>query len=195
MTTLHAEIVAAPLEIWLAPVGTAFPEVDAVPAGPWAKLGTSGDKNYTEAGVTVTHNQTINTFRPAGSTAPRKAWRTQEDLLIDFELVDISSAQYAKVLNNATLTQESAGIGDAGQDDFNLLMGHDVSLFALLARGVSPSDAALTAQYQVPIVYQAASPKPVFAKGTPAGLACQFAALEDDTNGFGKFVIETHVAS
>lgn len=195
MTGVHAEIVAAPLEIWLAPVNTAFPEVDTAPAGPWAKLGTSGDKNYTEAGVSVTHSQTINTFRPAGSTAARKAWRTAEELLIDFELVDLSSAQYAKVLNNATVSQEAAGIGDPGQDDFNLLQGVDVALFALLARGLSTYDASLAAQYQVPIVYQAASPKPVFMKGNPAGLAIQFAALEDDTLGFGKLVIETHVAS
>jgi len=195
--SVPAEIVASPLTVWLAPVGFAFPEVDEVPipTNGWVKLGTSGDKNYTEAGVTVTHNQTISTFTPAGGTAPRKAWRNQEELLIAFELVDISAVQYGQVLNDATVNTNAAGGGEAGTYDFDLLQGIDVATFALLARGISPADPTMVAQYQVPIVYQAASPAPVYMKGTPAGLACQFAALEDATTGFGKLVVQYHAVS
>lgn len=191
------EIVAAPLTVWLAPVGFAFPDVDEtpIPTMGWEKLGTSGDKNYDEDGVTVTHGQTIEVFRPAGSTAARKAWRTEEELLIGFTLVDLSAAQYARVLNDVTVTQTAAAAGVPGTDAFPLLQGLDVTLFALLARGASPANNALTAQYEVPIVYQAESPEPVWKKGEPAGLAIQFAALLHDTLGFGKLRVQTAAAA
>lgn len=189
------EIVAAPLTVWLAATGTAFPDIDADPTTPWVKLGTSGTKNYDEKGVTITHDAKYETFTPAGSTAPRKAFRTSESLLIELDLVDLTAAQYAQILNDASVTDTSAGVGQAGQSSFDLLQGTTVSLFALLARGVSPHDPSMNAQYQVPIVYQATAPKPVFMKGTPASLACQFAALEDDTDGFGTLVIQTADAS
>jgi len=64
------EVVAAPLTIWLAPVGTAFPEIDAAPGVGWEKLGTEGDMNYDESGVSVSHAETVNDFTPAGSTMP-----------------------------------------------------------------------------------------------------------------------------
>lgn len=189
------ELVAAPLTVWLAPVATAFPDVDEAPAVAWEKLGTSGDKNLTEDGVTVTHDQTVVAWRPAGSTAARKAFRTEESLMIEFTLADISAAQYARILNDAAITQTAAGAGTPGTDEFDLLQGLDVTRFALLARGVSPADNDLAAQYEVPICYQGASPAPVFRKGEPAGLACQFIALEDDSAGFGQLVIQTAEAS
>lgn len=189
------EIVAAPLTVYLAPVGTAFPLVDTAPAVGWVKLGTSGDKNYSEDGVTVQHSQSIATFTPAGGTAPRKAWRTQEGLEIGFTLVDISAAQYAQVLNDASVTTTAPGVGQPGQDDFDLLQGLDVATFALIARGLSPSDEQFVAQYQVPIVYQGAEPTPAYKKGEPAGLACSFMALEDASLGFGKLIVQTAAAS
>ena len=53
------EVVAQPFTLWVAPVGTAFPDVDTAPDGSWTKVGTSGDLNYTEDGVTVTHSQSV----------------------------------------------------------------------------------------------------------------------------------------
>src|SRR4051812_15829673 len=93
------EIIVAPLTVYVAPVGTAFPAVNAAPGGSWFKLGTNGTKNYDEKGVTVTHSESLATFTPAGGTAARKAFRTQESLTIEFELVDLTIEQYAKVLN------------------------------------------------------------------------------------------------
>jgi hypothetical protein len=182
------EIIAAPLTVYVAPLATAFPAVNAAPAGAWFKLGTSGDKNYDEEGVTVTHEQTIETFTPAGGTAPRKAWRTEEGLLIEFTLVDLTPEQYAKVLNDATVTTDAGPPAIKRQD---ILLGLSVKALALLARGKSSVNNALTAQYEVPIVYQAAAPAPVYAKGAPTGLACQFVALEDATSGFGRLVNQT----
>lgn len=189
------EIVAGPLTLWLAPVGTTFPAIDAAPSGTWIKVGTSGDKNYDEGGVTVSHGQTVETFTPAGSTGPRKAFRMEEALEIGLTLVDLSPEQYAQALNNATVTTVSAGVGTAGQKHFPLQRGLDVALFALLARGKSTVLDSLASQYEVPVVFENGSPAPVFDKGAPAGLELSFLALEDATTGFGKVREQTAVAS
>lgn len=182
------EIIVAPLTVYVAPVGTAFPVVNAAPAGPWFKLGTSGTKNYDAKGVTVTHNETIGKFVPAGGTAARKAFRSEEQFLLEFELVDLTIEQYAKVLNDATVTVTA---GPPAIKDINLLQGLTVATFAMVARGVSPVNDALPAQYQVPLCYEAASPSVVYSKGAPAALDVQFEALEDATLGFGKLIVQT----
>jgi hypothetical protein len=128
------------------------------------------------------------TFTPAGGTAARKAFRVEESWTIEFELVDLSIAQYAKVLNDATV---NTTVGPPATQDINLLQGLTVTTFALLARGVSPVNDGLPAQYQVPIVFEAASPSIVYSKGAPAALDVQFAALEDATLGFGKLLVQT----
>lgn len=187
--TAPFEIVAAPFAIYVAPVGTTFPDVSAAPSGSWTLLGTSGDKNYDEDGVNVHHQQNIETFTPVGLTAPRKAFRTSEGLVIDFNLVDISAAQYGKVLNNATVTTTAAGVGTGGNLNLPLLMGLDVSLFALVAKGnwsAAAGTSGFMTQYEVPIVFQSGEPEPNYAKDEPAMLACEFTALWDSTLGFGK---------
>lgn len=185
------EVVAAPLQIYLAPVTTAFPKVDAIPTGPWVLLGTAGDLNYDGSGVTVEHNQTVTPWTPAGSTGPRKAFRTAEALAITVKLADISPTQYAMVLNNATVTLDGGSPTMAPDSVIPLLRGIQVATFALLARGLSPMGDAYSAQYEVPVVYEGGSPKPVFVKGVPALLECSFMALADDTAGFGNLRIQS----
>lgn len=182
------EIVAAPLTVYLAPVATAFPLLDVAPSGSWTKLGTSGDKNYEEEGVKATHDQKIEVFRSAGGTGPRKAWRTEEDFLLEFTLVDLTPEQYAKVLNDATVTTVA---GPPATKKFNIQQGLVVAQFALLARGKSTVDDTKSAQYEVSLAIQAGNPEPAFNKGKPAGLACQFQALEHATTGFGVLNIAT----
>lgn len=191
---MRDEIIASPFTIWLAPVGTSFPDVDEVPGGSWLKLGASGTKNLRDDGVSVKHDAKYEEFIPAGATAPQKVWRTEEHLTVEFELVDLSAAQYAKVLNDATVQVTAAAPGVPGTKKFALLQGLDVALFALLARGLSTEDNDLVAQYQVPIVYQSEAPSPSHKKDEPAGLACIFSAIEDDSLGFGDLVIQTAVA-
>lgn len=198
------EVIASPLTVYLAPVGTAFPAIDDAEGGfasGWTKLGTNGTRNYDDDGVTVTHEQTIETWRGAGSTGPVKAWRTEEELMVGFTLVDLSAVQYAKVLNDATVTDTAAAAGVAGTSEFGLSQGLDVATFAMLARGKSPAGDGFNAQYQVKRCYQAENPEPQFNKGDePAGLEIQFAALEDPSaenprERFGTLVIQTAAAA
>lgn len=115
-------------------------------------------------------------------------FRSAESFLLGFTLVDLTPEQYAEILNAATVTTAA---GPPAIKSFNLEQGTTVSLFALLARGKSPVNDTLNAQFQVPIVYQSASPKPVFMKSAPAGLDCEFTALKDPSLGIGSLVIQT----
>jgi hypothetical protein len=192
------EIVAAPYTAWLAPAGTASPkltEAESEFKTPWKKVGTSGDLDYSEAGVTVTHSQTIATFLGAGSTVPRKAWRTDESLEVAFELADVSPTQYALVLDNRSITVVAGvtGTGEKiGEEKFSLYKGIQVYAYALLLRGPSSVEENLPAQYYVPACYQAANPAPKYSlKGGPAMLALQFAQLMQTPGVAPELVIGT----
>lgn len=185
------EIIASPLTLFVAVVGTAFPKIDAAPAEAWVKLGALGTKNYTDDGVTVTTAQTIETFTGAGGTAPRKAFRTEEGLSMGFTLVDLSPEQFAKVMDDAAITTVAAGKGVSGEKSFSLMRGTDVHQYALLARGQSTVDNGLFKQFEWPTVFQSGDPSPVYTKGEPAGLDVEFTALEVEEGEFGDVRIAT----
>ena len=198
------EILATPFEVWLAPVGTTFPTLDEEPdeLSPsdsdevWSLLGVNGADNQGDEGVTVEHQQTLSIFRGGKSTAPLKAWRTEEGLRIAFVLHDVSLETYAKALNDATVTDNAADSDEVGYRSIDLHQGTQVAVFALLARGEnSPYGDGMLAQYQVPKVYQNAQPAPVYRKGQPAGLAFEFMALADlsaasESDRFGQFIVQ-----
>ena len=187
------EIVVGPLELWLAPAVEAEDAVNAGPAANWAKLGTSGMENYSEAGIVITHSQTIRQTFAVGATGPRKANRQQEQLTIGLTLMDLSLAQYTKVLNNTTKSTDTT----PNIDYIGMRRGLDVTVLSLLARGtgLSPSG-AFNIQLYVPRVYQSADPSPTFSKDVEAALAAVFTALEYPSAAtaeerFGRFVVQT----
>jgi hypothetical protein len=196
MASKPFEIIAAPFVVWWAPTGSTFPDLNVTPPSPWAKVGTSGARNYSEDGVVVVHGQTIEEFRTLGSTGPVKANRTEESLIIRFTLLDLLLEQYRLALNNNSVTTIAAGSGTAGVKDVDLWRGLDVTMMALLARGdVSPEGNDWKSQYQIPWCFQSAEPEPTFQKGAMAGLALEFTAVEDPDAAsaavrFGKLVVQ-----
>lgn len=189
------EVLAGPFTAYLAPTATAFPDVSADPSGSWTKLGTTGDENYDDNGVTLALSPSYSEFTPAGSTAPKKVWRVSEALEVSFNMVDMTAAQFAKTVNDATVTAVAASTNIGGASEFDLLQGDEVTLFALLLRKAgSASGDDMNTQFQVPIVYNAGQPSLVFKKGEPAGIAVKFTALKDSSAGFGKYVEQTAAA-
>ncbi|MBY0392607.1 MAG: hypothetical protein K2Q27_05000 [Novosphingobium sp.] len=173
------EMVGQPLNLWLAPVGTAFPLINVAPSGSWTNIGTSGTSSQDEAGVTATHSQTLNKVRTGGTTGARKVFRSEEDLDFKVTIFDISLEQVRLALNGNTLTTVAASTGVAGTKRLGLTRGFDVTEYALLARGPSPYADAMNLQYQVPRCYMAGSPALVYRKGVPIGVELMFTALED----------------
>lgn len=194
------EIIVAPFEVWAAPVGESFPDVDTAPAGNWVKIGTNGNKNMEQAGVTIQHNQTIDLHRVYGATAPVKATRSSEDLIVGFTLLDLKAAEYARILNDNTVTATAAGADTPGTDSINLYRGLQVSAKAYLIRGAaSPSMDAGQVQYELPKAIVSSSPSIAFTKNTPAGLQFELTALfdNDEASGeeLGRLIVQTAVAT
>jgi len=199
VNTAPYEIVAQPFELWVAPVGTTFPDIDADPDSPWTKVGTSGALNYTEKkGVTVSHKQTVDLWKSLGSTGPRKAFRTEEEFKVSLELADISLEQYQLALNYNTVATVAATGTVAQHKTIGLSRGLAALQRAILVRGANASayGASWNAQFEIPIAVQTASPTLSFLKGQPAGLELEWTALEDaaasdETERFGRLVVQT----
>jgi hypothetical protein len=189
------EVVATPLTIYLAAIGSTFPDIDADPTAPWDLLGTEGDRNYNDAGVTVSHAETVADFTPAGSTMPSKRFRTGEDFLISLNLVDLGPTAYAKVMNDAEVTNVPAGIGNPGEDYFSLYRGDQVNAFAVLAKGMSTVDNDLALQYQFSKAFVSVDGDVVWNKGTPAMLPVKIQAIRHSDSDLIEVHIQTAAAS
>lgn len=190
------EIIAQPYIAWVAPVGTAFPNIEDEPTAPWTMVGTSGDLNYDESGVMVKHSQKTDVWRPLGSTGARKAFRTEEELKISLKLCDVSLEQYQNALNGNTVSTVAPGVGTAGYRKLGLSRGRNVAVFSLLIRGTaSPYGDEWNSQYEIPVCFQSGEPDPSHTKGKPAELALEYTALEDsdatdDSEKFGRLIAQ-----
>lgn len=188
------EIIAGPMTIWTGPVGESFTDVDTTPAGNWNKLGTSGDRNYSEDGVSVNNPQTVELIRMLGGTGPIKASRTEEDLMVTVTLHDITLEEWSVAMNGNTVVDTPAASGTPGFRTLDIYKGVEVTQYALLVRGKSPyDDVNWNMQLQIPVVVVISSPNPIFKKGEPAGLEIEFTAIEDpnaatEADRFGSIV-------
>jgi len=188
--TTPFEIIAAPFTIWIAPVAEAFPDLDTdPPGGNWTKVGTNGDLNYSDAGVTISHAQSMNFWRALGDAGSRKVFRQEEDLMIRVEMVDVSLEGYTEALHRQTPADVAAGSGTVGYKTIGLSRGLSVPTTALLVRGPSPYLDGEFSQYEVPIAAQSGSPEPVYRRDEPAMLALEWTALVDTgaANEFERF--------
>ena len=186
-------MIVGPLALYFAAAIEALDSVAAAPSGNWALIGTTGDENYAEAGIVITLSQTLRQVFAVGATGPIKVTRQQEQLTVGFTLMDMSVAQFTKVMNNtAKSTDTSPNI-----DYIGLRRGADVTILSLQAWGelLSPSGAFDVAFY-LPRCYQSADPAITFSKDATAELAVVFTALEHqaaatDPERFGRWIVET----
>jgi hypothetical protein len=177
-------VIGGPEVVYRAPVGTAFPgltdsEATILAAG-WIKLGVNGNKSYSEDGVTVRHPQSINRIRPAGSTGPIKAARTEEDFEVEWILWDMTFEAYSGALSQQTVTDSG------GERVMGIYRGFSIPESAWLLRGTSPYDDTLVAQYELPRGYTEGAPEIAFVKGQPAGLQFLVVALVDPDAAEGE---------
>lgn len=182
------EIIAGPLDIYFAPVGTPFPAVTMTDqqiqdGGTWSFIG------YTEGGIKVAHPQTVVELRADQVTAPVKAVRSEEGLELTFDIASLTLENYALALNRAFEAIDQTG----GNTSVPLYRGgFQVEQVALLARQghLSPyGDSAL--QFEVPSCFQAEAPEDTFTKDNKAMLSVSFHAIADpnrasDDEAFGR---------
>lgn len=181
------EITAGPVEVYIAPVGESMPAIGTEPpGGNWTLIGTIGDDETSEEGVSIQHTESLEVFRGLGSTAPMKVFRTAEDLIIGFSLADLTLEEYARKLNFNTVAT------DTDDKTLDMYKGDVVLYRALLIRGEDkgPYGASYNIQWEIPRVYASGDAEIVWVKGSPAMLAIQFTAAADlnasaDSDRFG----------
>lgn len=172
------EIIVGVGRVYVAAVGTAFPDTDETPGASWTDLGSTDDD-----GVTVNHVREREVHFKGSSTLPQKATLTESREEITFNLCEITPERYAKALDNATVTTVAAGSGTPGTRYFRIEPA-DVQ-FAMLIRGPSPLG-DYYAQYEYARVSPMEGAEVQYQKGEKAVLPCSFQAFED-TNNAGRF--------
>lgn len=179
------EIICAPMQVFIAEVGTVFPTLDEEPGEDWTLLGINGSRSTTTDGVTVSHAKTITKVRTDGATGPVKATLEEEELMFRLNILDLTLEAYQNVLNGNTITTTAAGSGTLGTKKIGLSQGgNTLREVALIARGVSPYNDALPLQYCVPRCYESGNAEPIFKKGgTGASLRLEMTALESLADG------------
>jgi len=182
------EIINGPITVYWAPVGEAFTAIGSAPAGNWLKIGTSGDKNYSEDGVVVSMEKTVEYFRSLGSPFPRKGFITEADILVTVSMADMSLAQMRLALNQNVVTTSSP------TDTIELDVGLDPSEIALMIRGEgkSPQLSGGAMQYQLNRVVEEGSRELAHIKGEPVMAELTFRVIYDDgvSNPAGALVVE-----
>ena len=176
----YYEVIAAPYTVYVAPVGTAFPHLGDDVGGSWTKVGTSGDLDYQDEGVTVEHLQTIKLFRGLGSPAPLKAFLDEEGLLLRIMLADMTLEAYGLALNNQTPATTAAG-NKVGFKTVGLSRGSVLAERSLLVRSLRGSGYGVDwkSQYEVVRAVQSGQPRVVHRRADATALDLEWTALQD----------------
>jgi hypothetical protein len=167
------EIVAGPATVYVAPLGEAFPAINATPAGNWVALGD------TEGGVSVEVAQETAELTTDQKSAPLKIIRTGESVTVTFALAEVTLEHFAKLMDDAVVTDTAPGGGTAGHRSFPLKRGlGELRCWAMLIRGNSPyMDANL--QYELNKVVMTGSPTWANAKDDKVVLETEWKVLHD----------------
>ena len=197
----HPEIIAAPLTVWIAPVGTPFPALGGAPGEAWVLLGANGSRSFSGSGVSLIHQRTFSSPPPpAGQTSSNVSTIETDDLRIRVELLDLTLEQYSLVLGSNGISMVARMPGVPGTRTVGLSVpGRVAQEFALLARGPSPYLDDHLSQYEVPRCTEVGSPQIVRRKGVPAGLSIEFKALPDpaatsEAERFGRLTAQDSTA-
>ena len=171
------EIINGPLAVYWAPLTEAYPAIGAAPAGNWLLIGTSGALNYTEDGVIISHEKSLEYFRALASGYPRKAFITEADIIVKVTIADFTLSQLRLALNQNTVTSDAGGF-----DHMQMDVGLDVSEIALLIRGTgkSPLIAAGNLQFNIDKVVEEGSREWAFVKGEPVMSELNFRIIYND---------------
>ena len=186
------EILTGVGNLYLAPLGTAFPAVNAVPGAAWRDLG------YTQEGVSIKKSQKIEKINVDQETGAVKASRMEESQTIETNLAEATLENLADYVGN-TVTDTPAASGTIGIREVGLYSGGYVKTYSALFRGMS-AYGNYPAQYQVPVCYIDGDAELKFQKGgkNPV-IKIALEALVDpnatsESEKFGKIVMQDAVA-
>lgn len=178
-------------ELYTAESGTTFPAVNAVPGTAWIHLGSTQD------GVKVKLAEKVNEVYVDQETAPLKASRSEETLVIETALAEATLENLAVVLGN-TVSDTPAGTGTIGTREVPLYRGPTVKTRAFLFRGAS-AYGEYPAQYELPYGYVSGDMELTATKDRNQAIKVEFHALMNpnaatDAEKFGRLLMQDAAA-
>jgi hypothetical protein len=170
------ELVTGPVELYWAPLETAFPSITAAPSSPWALIGTLGSRRYTEDGVAIAWDVETEDFVSLGDIDPECVFLTGRNLTVSVTLADLSLAQLRLGLNLNTV---SSTAGPPSTNELSMLIGPELTSYSLLIRGdaKSPELEGGNLQFEFGNVIEIGSKELTFEKGAPAGVMLEWRVL------------------
>ena len=185
------EILTGVGRLYIATPGTTFPDVDDTPPATWRDLGVTQD------GISVKLDEKVNEVYVDQETAPLKASRSEETLVIEATLAEATLENLADVLGQS-VTDTPAASGVAGTRKSRLYRGGVVKTFAFLFRGFS-AYGEYPAQYELPYGYISGSVELKQAKDDNQKIKIEIHALLDplastDEDKFGHLVMQDAAA-
>lgn len=167
---VRVDVVAGPAHVWVARVGSVFPEPDGIIGSAWLSLG------QTVGGVSVDYKQSVVKVQGDLGTGTIYAYRDMESLTVSFAIVSSTLALLSKALNDAAI---EAIPGDDTVLAVPLYQGPPVARYALLVRGPSPYVEANHQQYQVPVVSQLGDIRQSYGRDGMSVVPFSLEAIED----------------
>lgn len=189
MSEAPFEIIIGPANVWVATVGTTFPELTAIPGAAWTSLGR------TEGGVAVTFGQTIKEITVDQAMMPVKLIRTMASMKVEFQLAEITMEHLAKALG-LTVVDTAPGAGTIGTRSLTLAFSGTITRYAMLVRGPSPYMDA-NADFRLPNVAQDGEIKLAYVKDDKSVAPTSWNVMEDPDNAgeFGTFIVQDAAAA
>lgn len=196
MDQLPNNIMVGVADIWLGPTDEAWPDVDDTPAGNWELLGTTGNEEYSEDGVHLQFTRQHVKHFTLGSTHPKKASITREELMVSLTLLDMDPDELSKAFNHNTVSSVAAGAAAGGYDWHGLSLNLTPTEKRMLIRmAYSPLLTGGNSQFELERVYAVGDYDMAFTKDGMVGAAMEFHCLEDpdastDAERFGRWVAQ-----
>lgn len=164
------EIIVGPADVYVAEIGTQFPDIDDAPSASWDLIGTLGADNYGESGVIIRRPQTTTPIRTLGSTMARKHVITETGLQVEFVVLDATAEQLALGygIDPDEIDAIPASVGVAGTKSFSLPVSPIPFARAVLVRiAQSPYMEGGASQLEIPAANQLGNAEGGFTKGEP----------------------------
>lgn len=176
-----AELVTGPLNVYWAPTGEVFPDIDTAPAGNWLAIGSHAtpSRRYGEDGISILQDVETSDVRSLGSIHPECVLVTAANLRVTLMLKDLSLAQLRAAFNFNTV---SAVAGPPAHNSMSLDVGTNLTVVSILVRGdtKSPDELTFPLQFEFENCIEIATKDLNFNKEDAAGAALEFRILAGD---------------
>jgi hypothetical protein len=163
-----------PVKIYVAAASTAEPDVNATPGGSWTELGaTDGEQN-------INKDADMLTFSDNDHQGPVKGVTPEENLTVEFTLVNMTHAHFARIVSS--VANITTAVGPPAVSRVPLKSGYNPTEYAILLKGLADSPFGnFAAQTYIPRGAFEKTFEIVRGKENRAELDCVFHVFEDDT--------------